>query len=300
MEIIVFGAGSLGSVIGAYLTRIHEVTLIGREPHVAAIEANGLRVTGEASFTVTPAARTDLEAATADLALVTVKSYDTPAAAAALRAGSFDAVLSLQNGLGNEAALAESLDAPILGGTTTYGADLVEPGVVAQTGTGRILLGWYTDDGSASQLAHIVEGFDQAGLAVTRTTAIRHALWRKVAVNAAINPITALVGCRNGAITEPPLSEVADRVVAEIVDAAAAAEIELSIESLQAEVTEVASATADNRSSMLQDVLAGSQTEIEAIAGIPLEHGSRASMPVTATLYDLVRGWERANDVGPD
>jgi 2-dehydropantoate 2-reductase len=111
MEVVVFGAGSLGSLLGGLLADAHDVTLVGRDPHIGTIRKEGLRVTGAVERTVSPQARTD-PPADADLALVTVKSYDTGDAARALSDCSLDAALSLQNGMGNEETLAAGLAAP--------------------------------------------------------------------------------------------------------------------------------------------------------------------------------------------
>ncbi|PSQ42434.1 2-dehydropantoate 2-reductase, partial [Halobacteriales archaeon QS_9_68_42] len=108
MDVVVFGAGNLGSLIGGLLARVHDVTLVGRHPHVRAIREDGLRIEGEITETVRPAARTDAPGS-ADLAVVCVKTFDTPAAAEALSGTDLEACLSLQNGMGNEATLADRL-----------------------------------------------------------------------------------------------------------------------------------------------------------------------------------------------
>jgi 2-dehydropantoate 2-reductase len=116
MDIVVLGAGSLGSLLGGLLAREHDVTLVGREPHVGAVADGGLDVVGTESFHVEPAARTDLSER-ADLAVVAVKSYDTETAAGQLADCSPDACLSVQNGMGNEATLADRLAALVSEGT---------------------------------------------------------------------------------------------------------------------------------------------------------------------------------------
>ena len=154
-RVLVFGAGSLGSLLGGLLARAHDVTLVGREPHVQRVREAGLRVEGDLAFRVDPAAATAIPAAEFDLALVTVKAGDTDAAAEALAAaeredgGGIGAVWSLQNGLGNEERLAAAIAAPVLAGTCTCGARLVEPGVVECTGAGEVAVGSLEDDESA-------------------------------------------------------------------------------------------------------------------------------------------------------
>ncbi len=99
MEVLVYGAGALGSLVGGLLARTHDVTLVGRDPHMREIREDGLRIDGEVDARVAPRALTDATHRRADLALVTTKAYDTDAAARALATGEYDAVCSLQNGL---------------------------------------------------------------------------------------------------------------------------------------------------------------------------------------------------------
>ena len=111
MRVLVFGAGSLGSLLGGLLARAHDVTLVGRDPHVERVRAEGLRIVGECSARVEPAATTAVPDEHFDLTVVAVKAFDTPTAADALGVADLDAVLSVQNGLDNERTLARALDA---------------------------------------------------------------------------------------------------------------------------------------------------------------------------------------------
>lgn len=290
MEILVFGAGSLGSLVGGLLAREHEVTLVGREPHVGQIDEKGLQLTGELEERVWPAAATD-PPATADLAVVTVKSFDTPAAAQALTNVHLDAALSLQNGMGNEAVLASTLDCPVLAGTCTYGARLDEPGKVACTGIGEVVLGART--GGASRVADRVgSAFDTAGLETTVATDMPRRLWEKLAVNAGINATTALARVENGALVDGPAGEPARAAAREVAQVAQTENIDLAPESAVEAVVRVAEATAANTSSMYQDVLAEKRTEVDAITGYVVEHAVDA-VPVNETLTALLRGWEQ-------
>lgn len=292
MDIVVFGAGSIGSLIGGLLTRAHEVTLVGRAPHVEAIRERGLEITGLRSEVVHPEARTDVDGLSAEVALVTVKSYDTAVAARSLRSASIDAVCSLQNGLGNEEVLAELLDVPVIGGSVTYGAERTAPGVVEMTGAGTVTLGRFRG-GDDTVLDRLVTAFDAAEVAAEASDDIRTTLWRKLAINAAINPVTALSRSRNGALVDGPLASVASAAGAEVVAVANEHGIGLNRDETLATVFEVAEATGANRSSMLQDVIGEQRTEIDAINGVVVERASTTGVPVNATLADLLVGWER-------
>jgi len=287
MDICVFGAGSLGSLVGGLLADDHEVTLVGREPHVRAVRERGLQLAGEFDRTVHPRATTD-PPASADLVLLTVKSFDTAAAAEALAPGTFDAVLSLQNGMGNEETLAAHVSVPVLAGTCTYGARVTEPGVVECTGVGEVALG--PPDGGSSELADRVGTALAAGLETTVAGDMPRRLWAKLAVNAGINAVTALARVPNGDLVDGPARAVARDAASETARVAATAGVDIA--DAPDRTLEIAEATAPNISSMHQDVRGDARTEIDAINGYVVEQADRP-VPVNATLTALVRAWER-------
>lgn len=298
MEIVVFGAGSLGSLLGAKFATAHEVTLVGRNPHMAAVNENGLRVTGLDTFVTHPAATTDGTDLAADLAVVTVKAFDTKTAARELATGSYDAVLSLQNGMGNEDGLAESLDCPVLAGTTTFGARRREPGVVEWTGEGDVVLGPWAPPVTPA-VDRVADAFRSAGFDTSVAANIRTKLWEKLAVNAAINPVTALARVENGALADGELHGIARDAAAETARVARAIGADLREGAAVDRTEAVIEATAPNHSSMLQDVMAGRRTEIDAITGYVIERAAAnaVDVPVNRTLFALVKGWERGQGV---
>lgn len=290
MDIVVFGAGSLGSLIGGLLAREHRVTLVGRDPHVSTIREHGLRIDGKAGAHVHPDATTDGSGLAADLACVTVKSFDTPEAARVLATGDYGAVLSLQNGAGNEERLATVLDVPILAGTATYGAMLQESGRVECTGIGDVALG--SPDGGESELADYAgEAFVGAGLRCTVATDMPRRLWEKCAVNAAINPLTALADAENGVILNESAWSIAAEAARETARVAREAGVDLSDDQALDALSKIARDTASNTSSMARDTGRGRRTEIDAINGYVVERAT-GPVPVNATLTGLIKTWE--------
>ena len=292
MEILVFGAGSLGSLLGGLLARNHEVTLVGRNPHVRAVEEGGLRLSGHVETTVFPTARLDAPES-ADLAVVCVKSFDTESAAEALADCDIDACLSVQNGMGNEAILEERLDAAILAGTCTYGAIRTEPGSVRCTGVGEVVLGPPT--GGISAIADRVgSAFEAASVVTTVADDMPRRLWEKLAVNAGINATTALARIENGGILDGDAGSVAAAAARETAEVAQHEGVELPAQAAEEAVMRVADATAANTSSMLQDVREERRTEIDAINGYVVERAEdhAVDVPVNRTLAGLVRAWE--------
>ncbi|MDQ2070990.1 ketopantoate reductase family protein [Haloarcula sp. H-GB4] len=290
MDIVVVGAGSLGSLVGGLLAREHDVTLVGREPHVGSVSENGLSVVGAEQFRVHPNAQTPIPQR-ADLALVTVKAYDTAATAADLADCTLDACLSLQNGMGNESQLAAELDCPVLAGTCSYGARLQEPGTVAFTGRGEIVLG--NRNGGRSAVADdIGAAFRAADIETTVAADMPTRLWEKLAVNAGINAVTALARVPNGALADSPADDIAADAARETAAVARKQGIDLPDERAVSLVERVVRDTAANHSSMYQDISAGRRTEIDAINGYVAETAT-VPVPVNETLAGLVRTWER-------
>jgi len=295
MDVVVFGAGSLGSLVGGLLAREHRVTLVGREAHVRAIRESGLRLTGAYDETVFPDATTDGTGLRADLAVVTVKAFDTADAARQLATGEVDLALSLQNGLGNEETLARRLDCPVLAGTATYGAVRRDPGVVACTGRGEVVLGARAG-GQSPEAERVGAAFRAAGLSTTVAPDMPHRLWEKLAVNAGINAVTALARLANGDLLDGPARGVALDAARETARVARAAGVPLSDADASEALLHVAETTAANHSSTYQDVRAGARTEVEALNGYVVDAGADHDVetPVNRTLASLLRAWEGA------
>ncbi len=297
MKIVVLGAGALGSLLGAFLSRAHDVTLVARRDHAEAVNRAGLAVEGRTTSIARVAAVTDVASAPIpDLVLVTVKSYDTAAAAtdAARLLGPSTLVLTLQNGLGNVEALAARVPAPrLLAGATTIGATLLEPGRVRHAGTGYLRLG--SPSGNREAAARACAALSVAGLSPEVVDEVEGEIWAKVVVNAAINPATAITGLSNGALLEiPALKDLLARAAEEAIEVARAEGVALPPDDLVVRALRVAELTAPNKSSMLQDVERGRRTEVDAISGEVVRRGVAVGVdtPVNRTLWALVKGIE--------
>lgn len=293
MRILVFGAGSLGTLVGGLLASVHDVTLVGRDRHVARVSKTGLDIVGAESGHVTPRATTAETGHDADLALVTVKSFDTQAAADALAACDVGAVLSLQNGL-TEEILASHLDVPVLAGTATYGARLVAPGRVECTGIGRIVLG-ALDGGTSPYAERAGKAFRDADIRTLVAADMPRRRWEKLAVNAGINAVTALARVENGALASDEAHEIAHRAARETARVARLEGVHLPNRVAREAIDRVVAQTATNRSSMLQDIDAGKRTEVDAIHGAVVETAAKHGheVPTNRTLAALLRAWER-------
>ena len=308
MRIVVLGAGAMGSLVAARLALSGaDVVLLGRpSDHLSRIERDGLdlieldgaRQTVRLRATADPAVAADVE-----LLVILVKSWATADAIGPLRAyvPAGASVLTLQNGLGNagqiRTALGEDVPRELLVGITAEAALREHPGQVRHTGTGSAAIG--RPDGAVTpRLAAAASAFTAAGLPTVAVPDIERWVWRKLAVNAAINGPTALAGVPNGAIVgDGGLRSAAVILAAEV--AAVARARGLKLDHVGAAVDEVARDTAANRSSMLQDLDAGDRTEVEAIYGVMIAEAERlgVGVPASRVVAALVRARERAQRV---
>ena len=294
--ILIVGTGALAMLFGARLRRSgFSVTLMGtwREA-IAALRRNGIRVLGEGGAYRVGVASSPEEAPKCRYALVLVKSWQTERAARWLSAALLpDGVaLTLQNGLGNDEVLAAALGAErVAVGVTTTGASVAAPGVVRPGGEGVVSLGEHP------RIPPLAEALRSAGFAVEIAGYVKSLQWGKLAVNAAINPLTALLGVPNGALLEDPAARLFMRRAAqEVARTAAALGIDLPFEDPAAAAEDVARRTAPNFSSMLQDLRRGAPTEIDAICGAVVRAAQKAgtSAPLNAALWEMVKERRKA------
>ena len=310
MRVLVFGAGAIGSVVGGMLARGgHEVVLIGRAPHMRAIQEAGLHISGIwGMHTVRNlACYTSVEEMTAAgngesfrLLLVTVKSYDTPAAARQLKglAGPDTFVVSLQNGYGNVETLEEIIgEEPVLGGRVIFGADLVERGCVNVTVYAEeVLIGSRLGLVDLEDLLEISEAFTSSGIPTRPTQNISGHLWGKVLYNAALNPLGTILKRSYGELAANVYTrEIMDHVIAEVFAVARASSMEMLWESPQEYLdlfyNKLVPPTAAHYPSMMRDIERGKRTEIDALNGavVRLARELQIIAPVNLALSNQIR-----------
>ena len=291
----------MGCLLGARLSPHADVTLIGAWPdQLRALREGPLRVIEpDGSERRVPVYATgDLDSvAPVDVALIVTKTPKTAAAArSAARILAPDGLaISLQNGAGNREILAGEVgEERVTVGVTTLGASTGgQPGIVIVGGTGITTLAErYPGDPAVSALADL---FRHAGLEVAVVGDLSGLIWGKLAINAAINPLTALLGVRNGALLDSEWARGVMAAAAREVQAVAAAQgIALPFGDPAAEAEAVARRTAANVSSMLGDVRRRAPTEIDAICGAVVRAGEAFGVdtPVNRTLHALVKAVE--------
>lgn len=299
MRILVFGAGAMGSFLAGMLSSEHDVTLYGRGSNIKAVDKAGIKITGKTEKEVKPKTLTrhdPLAEFTFDLAILTVKAYDTYSAMETLRMVKGDVpVLSLQNGLDNEVKIANPIGFErTLGGVTSHGVTFVEPGHIQHAGTGETIIG-EMGGGENDRIKDIAAAFSSAGIETSVSQNIRTEIWTKGIVNAGINPLTALTGLKNGYLLSiPVLTRLLEKTCLECVQVARAQGFEINELEMIKKTKNVARLTADNKSSMLQDIEKKRRTEIDSINGRIAKIGKKRAIatPVNSTLVGLITGIE--------
>jgi len=300
LNIAIFGVGAMGTLFGSRLSGQANVTLFGNWPQqVNTLQTKGLMVThpdGHQSHYSLQVTNNLNQMPPANLALILVKSHQTARAARQaaniLRPGGL--AITLQNGLGNLEKLAEDVGTSRAAlGITAQGATVLAPGRLAHAGKGPTYLAG--SPAQQPQLQMVAELFNAAGLETSLVDNPDSLVWGKLAINAGINPLTALLEIPNGALTEDEyLRRVMAAAADEVARVAAAQGIKLPYSDAASRTAEVSRATAGNRSSMLQDVLRAAPTEIDAITGAVVRFGKLMGVPtpVNEFLLGLIKDKE--------
>jgi 2-dehydropantoate 2-reductase len=294
LQIVVYGAGAIGSVYGALLSTAHDVTLVTREAHAAAINASGLRVSGAEERTYPVRAVSTLTAlAPETLVLLTTKVSGNEAAARSLAplVRPDTIVLCVQNGLYGEDVIKAAVGdrCRVLRAITHFGAIFRTPGVV------ELKVRGYTSIENSPASAPIANAFSRCGLDVRVTDRIKDEMWRKLVVNCVINPINAITRTEVGAIADERLNPLKRLIVDECVRVARLDGVELEGDLVSA-INEGYRASR-NLSSMQQDLLKGRRTEIEFLNGAVVRLGATYGIacPVNQALTVIIEEMETEN-----
>jgi 2-dehydropantoate 2-reductase len=303
MRVCVVGCGAVGSLFAAGLAQLEDVEVWAYdldEAHVRAINEGGLRISGAGELEARPTATTDSsDLPPCDFGIVATKSMHTGAAMAAVApALSGGATCSVQNGVGNEEAIAEHVER-VIRGTTFPAGRILEPGHVQWDVKGDTTIGPFEPSPAAmAEVERLADACTRGGLPTQAVADARGPQWRKVIFNAATNPVGALTGLTHGQVCE---DEALRRLVSGLVDegkavaAAQAIELDADPEDLidHAAKPEVAYW---HKASMLQDAEARRTTEIDYLNGgivrFGREHG--VPTPLNEAVTALIKGMERA------
>jgi len=308
MHFVVIGTGGIG---GYYGTRLQAngrlVTFIARGAHLQVLQTRGLRVNHPAWRFDAPVRACSLEQflqssspSEADLIILCVKATDTEAIARHLadRLGGLSTpVLSLQNGVDNEAVLTRHLGAEkVLGGLAVLiGSHLTAPGIIDAVGPAQVVMGQWPTAAASSNSTKLLERlaavFNEAGIPTRVTDNIQLELWRKLVINNGMNPLSALTLLDTGTLMhDPGLSQIVYGLMAEATIAAAADGVSLT-ETDCREMFELVRRFDPIKTSMLVDFEHHRPLELEEICGAVLSRSRQLQReaPYTFTIYQLLR-----------
>ena len=302
LKICVIGCGAVGSLFAAHLAQKGEAEVWAYDvwtEHIEAINKNGLRLSGAADFTAKLYATSDArELPRCDYGIVATKAIHTRAAIAQA-ARAFDessAVCSVQNGVGNEEIIAEHVKY-VIRGTTFPAGHPIAPGHIGFDIQGDTWIGPFeptsTPMSKVEELAGLVT---RSGMNTIPLKDARGAQWTKLIFNAATNPVGGLTLLHHGAATRfVPTGQLFNDLIAEGERVAKALGIELHGDP-RALVQKGANAPGKHRASMLQDILAKRQTEVDFMNGAIVKASEQAGIPtpLNKAVWELIRGLEHS------
>jgi 2-dehydropantoate 2-reductase len=308
MRFVIIGAGGIGGYYGARLQAGgHSVTFVARGAHLKVLQTRGLQVNHPEFRFDAPVNAFSIEQfiqrsspSRTDLIVLCVKAFDTETVAQLLSGWigeSCTHVLSLQNGVDNEALLAGYMDAEmVLGGLAVrIGSHLTAPGVIDAVGPAQIIFGQWPRAATISKSGELIERlgiiFNDAGIPTRVTDNIQLELWRKLVVNNGVNPLSALTGLDTGTLAhDPGLSKIVYGLMAEAAIAATADGVNLT-ESDCDEMFELIRHFDSIKTSMLVDIEHNRPLELEQICGAVLSRSRQLQReaPYTFTVYQLLK-----------
>jgi 2-dehydropantoate 2-reductase len=303
MRICVVGCGAVGSLFAANLAQLDDVDVWAydvSQAHVDAINKDGLKLSGAGEVLGRLRATSDpRELPPCDFGIVATKAMRTGAAVAAVAHAFQDgAVASVQNGIGNEEAIAEHVPR-VIRGTTFPAGKILGPGRVQWDVKGDTTLGPFEPrPASLAEVERLAEACTRAGMPTQAVADARGPQWRKVIFNAATNPVGALTGLTHGRVCEDPALRGLVSVLVDEGKAVAAAQ-GIVLDSDPEELIDHAArpdVAYGHKASMLQDVEARRETEIDYLNGGLVRFGREVGVPTPANqaIWALVKGLERS------
>jgi 2-dehydropantoate 2-reductase len=301
LKIAIIGAGAMGSLFGSMLSKVSQVLLIDiNHDHVEAIRKNGLNVENidgsRSTFNLLITNRPEELSDRVELAIIFTKSCSTRDAANTARAilDSQGVALTLQNGIGNLEVIQNILGSEnVVPGVTSHGGTFLSPGHVRHAGIGPTYIANMSS--KKSLIDKIVNVFNVAGIDTFLADNMNSLIWGKLIINVGINALTAICRVPNGVIGKTSeCFDIMKEAVSEAATVADALGVMLPYDDPVAQVKKVCEATATNQASMLQDILRGTCTEIDAINGAIVKRAEtlRIPTPMNHFLFRIIKAIE--------
>ena len=294
MNIIILGAGAIGSLYGAKLSGLSDVTLIARKEHADSINKRGLKVTGLENKTYKLKALTKVDSIKEDtLVLLTTKVYGTKNAISGIRnlVKKDTVILCLQNGLYSEDIARKIIGKRclVLRAVTNFGAAFLEPGVIHYNSDSYTAIE-KSPDGKSFGIAKL---FSRCGLNGYVSENIKKDMWKKLILNCVLNPVTSILRVENRGIADKMLNPLKKLIVNECLKVAGKDGVNFDIDFVKA--VNDAIKDSKNISSMQQDLLKGKTTEIDYLNGAIVKMGKKYGIkcPVNSALAAIIKEMEK-------
>lgn len=293
MNIIVLGAGAVGSIYGAKLSRLSDVILVARKKHVDKINKHGLRIIGLENKVYKLKAATHIKKIENNtLILLTTKVTGSEKAISSIKAlvRNDTTILCLQNGLYSENIVKKIIKdkCPVLRAVTNFGAAFLKPGTVKYNSHS------YTAIEKSRKSKEIAENFKQCGLNGYVSKNIKYDMWKKLIFNCVLNPITAILQVENKGIADERLNSLKKLIVDECLEVAKKDGIAFNFDFLGTINKVFKNST--NTSSMQQDLMKGKMTEIDYLNGAVAKLGRKYGIkcPANEALTAVIKEMEKA------
>ena len=298
MRIAILGAGAMGSLYGSYLKKSgQEIVLVDIWPeHIKAINERGLTITDykESETIAIEACKPEEIIGPIDLFILFTKTNHIDSALKSIvhLKERQTAIMTVQNGLGNVEKIIPYFDrSKILVGFSTFTSDLIGPGHIRSGKPGTTTIMQLKKDTSdlVNQTKNLL---DNAGLNCVFKNDVFPMIWEKLAFNCAMNSITAATRLNVGQVGQSPQGRIlVERIVDEVISVAQAKGLVVNKDNISKIIKNDIEINTEHKPSMLQDVLAGRETEIEAINGEVIREAENLGIPVTTTrvLYNLIK-----------
>lgn len=292
MKVIILGAGAIGSLYGAKLSKLNDVTLVGRQEHVDKINKHGLKITGEENKVYKLKATTSISKIDNNtLIILTSKVTGSKKALKPIinLIKKDTIILCLQNGLNSEDIVKEIIGdkCQVLRGITAVGATFLKPGTVQFNNLS------YTQIEKSQVSNELANNFNKCGLKANVSENIKQDIWKKLLVNCVLNPVSAILKVDNGATADEKLNPLKKLIFDECLEVASKEGIDAGIGSVDTINKTIKGSR--NLSSMLQDILKGKKTEIDYLNGAVVRLGKRYGVkcPVNGALVTIIKEMEK-------
>jgi 2-dehydropantoate 2-reductase len=299
MRIAVVGAGGIGGIYGASLAKAGaDVTFVARGAHLAAMQANGLRIEGDRGEThISPAQATDDPASIGPVHYVIfcVKLWDVESAGEAIRplVGPETAVIPQQNGVDAHERLIPILGrAAVMGGTAWVTGSIVAPGVIRQTGTYQRLIFGELDGSMSARGQKLADLCAAAGFEGDFSPNVLVPIWEKFLGIVPLSSVNSLTRVPLGVYREDPeLWKLCETSLGEAIAVGRAEGVALPSDSVDKVIAQMRSMPPHHMTSMCNDLLRGNRIELPWFAGKVVELGRKHAIPtpVCSLLYAALK-----------